>query len=62
MDPLTRCRAEAEHGQQGGGELEGFPSIGLSPLFFVLSLLASPFLEQREALGEAWLDFHPWPT
>jgi HAD superfamily hydrolase (TIGR01484 family) len=29
------------HGQQGGGEPEGFPRVSLSPLIFVLSLLVN---------------------
>jgi HEAT repeat protein len=32
------------HGQQGGGEPEGFPKVGLSLLIFVLSLLAKTII------------------
>jgi zinc D-Ala-D-Ala dipeptidase len=32
------------HGQQGGGEPDGFPRVGLSPLICVLSLLANTIM------------------
>jgi hypothetical protein len=41
------------HGQQGGGEPEGFPRVGRSPLIFALSL-AKTIYPPRVIVSVPW--------
>jgi hypothetical protein len=41
---ISALKYSCSHVQQGGGEPEGFPKVSLSPLIFVLSLLAKTIL------------------